>query len=131
MSSSGGATALRKHLLVMRAAVERAELAQTVQDVRHGLRWTALLKGAVPGIAATQGLPLLGQLLRRYPVASTALSFVASRFKPRTSMASVLRIAILAGLAWQVWQLSRAFRGRRSATRGARARRTSQGIEPS
>jgi hypothetical protein len=118
--SDRGSTALRKHLLIMRATVERAELAESVGEVRHALRWTSLLKSALPGFAAVEGLPLLAGLLRKYPIVGTAASFLSTRIRPRTSLRGVLRVVVVVGLLWQGWQLSRSLRSPRAA--GGRTR---------
>jgi hypothetical protein len=125
MSAAGGEPALRKHLLVMRAALERAEFAESVEQVRRGLRWTSLLKDTLPGFAVKQGLPLLAALMRRYPFVSTAASFLVSRLKPRATVTGVLRVIVVAGLVWQGWQVSRSLRegARRRTARAKRAER--------
>jgi hypothetical protein len=118
--SDRGSTALRKHLLILRATVERAELAESVGEVRHALRWTSLFKSALPGFAAVEGLPLLVGLLRKYPVVGAAASLFTARIKPRTTLRGVLRVVVVVALLWQGWQLSRRLRSPRAT--GSRAR---------
>lgn len=116
--SSRESIALRKSLLVMRAAVERVELAETVTALRHGLRWSTLLKAALPSVAASQGLPLLVQMLRRFPILSAALTFFRPRLARGASVRGVLRWTALLGLLWQGWKLSKSWRAERAERRG-------------
>jgi hypothetical protein len=107
VSERENAILLRKHLLVMRSAVERAELAKSVQNVRRGLAWTSLLKAAVPGVAASQGLPMLMRLIGRYPLIATAARILGPRVRSRGSVVGIVRWAVVAALLWQGWQIVR------------------------
>lgn len=97
MSDAAAQRALRKQLLLVRSATERAELAQAVRATRQSL--TAFTSGA-PGLAMGRGLPLALGLIRRAPLISSVLPLVlAGARRP------LLRYALLgAGSAWLVWK---------------------------
>lgn len=89
--------ALRKQLLLMRSATERAELVQALGAARQSV---TMFKGGVPGGALVKGLPLALGLLRRAPLITPVLSLVlAGARRP------LLRYALLgAGSALLVWK---------------------------
>ena len=89
--------ALRKQLLLMRSATERAELAQALGAARQSV---TMFKGGVPGGVLGKGLPLALGLLRRAPLITPVLSLVlAGARRP------LLRYALLgAGSALLVWK---------------------------
>jgi len=97
MSDAAGQRALRKQLLLMRSATERAELAQAVRATRQS---AAAFKSGVPGLAMGKGLPLALGLIRRAPLISSVLPLVlAGARRP------LLRYALLgAGAALLVWK---------------------------
>ncbi len=72
---------LRKQMLLMRAAVERVELAQHVLDVRQAATVSAIVRNAMPGDRSRSLASRAFGLLTRYPFAASAASVVASRFK--------------------------------------------------
>ncbi len=81
MADSNVPLKLRKQMLLMRAAVERIELAQHVLDVRRAATLSAVVRNAMPG-DRTRGLALRAfDLLKRYPFLTSATSLIASRFK--------------------------------------------------
>ncbi|MDI1269688.1 MAG: hypothetical protein PSV40_11400 [Polaromonas sp.] len=96
-TTSQSQRALRKQLLLMRSATERAELVQALGAARQSV---SVLKGGVPGLALGKGLPLALGLLRRAPLITPVLSLVlAGARRP------LLRYALLgAGSALLVWK---------------------------
>ena len=96
-ATSQSQRALRKQLLLMRSATERAELVQALGAARQSV---TMLKGGVPGLALVKGLPLALGLLRRAPLLTPVLSLVlAGARRP------LLRYALLgAGSALLVWK---------------------------
>ncbi len=100
MSDAATGRALRKRLLLMRAATERAEMAEALGAARQAV---AFPKIAVSGLAVFKGLPLALSLLKRLPLIRPALSLVLSGARR-----PVLRYALVAGgagfLAWKGYQ---------------------------
>ena len=100
MSETTDPRALRKQLLLMRSATERAELVQAVQATRQS---TGVFTKGVSGLAAGNGLPLILGLLKRAPLISPVLSLVLSGARR-----PLLRYALLgtgaAFLAWKAYQ---------------------------
>lgn len=92
--------ALRKQLLLMRSATERAELVHAIGAARQS---ATVFTSGVPGLAMGKGLPLALGLLKRAPLISPVLSLVlAGARRP------LLRYAMLgtgsALLLWKGWQ---------------------------
>jgi len=96
-ATSRSQRALRKQLLLMRSATERAEMAQALGAARQSV---TMFKGGVPGLALGKGLPLALGLLKRAPLLSPVLSLVlAGARRP------LVRYALLgAGSALLVWK---------------------------
>lgn len=96
-ATSQSQRALRKQLLLMRSATERAELVQALGAARQSV---TVLKGGIPGGVLGKGLPLALGLLKRAPLLTPALSLVlAGARRP------LLRYALLgAGSALLVWK---------------------------
>ncbi|WP_395066662.1 DUF3318 domain-containing protein [Paraburkholderia silvatlantica] len=113
--------ALRKELLLVRASVERAEMAEALVDIRATVTNFSWLRFVVPGFGrsgAGGGVASgLGSLLKEYPLVSSLISLIVA--KPlRTSIVSAARPVIkwggLAFTAWEayrVWQQVRRQRG--------------------
>ncbi|WP_322056861.1 DUF3318 domain-containing protein [Paraburkholderia sp. J63] len=113
--------ALRKELLIVRASVERAEMAASVVELRHAVTNFSWLRFLVPGFgrAASVGRAGagLGTLLKQYPLLSSIASLVLA--KPlRESVVSAARpvvkwggLALTAWEAWRIWQQVRRQRG--------------------
>ncbi len=97
MGDAAGQRALRKQLLLMRSATERAELAQAVLATRQSV---AAFQSAVPGLALGKGLPLALGLIQRAPLISSVLPLLlAGARRP------LLRKALLgAGSALLLWK---------------------------
>ncbi|WP_321818620.1 MULTISPECIES: DUF3318 domain-containing protein [unclassified Paraburkholderia] len=130
--------ALRKELLLVRASVERAEMAASIIELRESVTHFSWLRFLVPGFgraaASASNLGLgnmgtgFGNLLKQYPLLSSLVSFVVA--KPlRDSIASAAKpvvkwggLAFTAYEAWRVWQQ---MRRQRTGTAGTdtRARR--------
>lgn len=97
MTEATNQRALRKQLLLMRSATERAELVQALHATRQSA--SVFTKG-VPGMAAGKALPLVLGLLKRAPLISPVLSLVLSRARR-----PLLRYALLgAGAAFLTWK---------------------------
>ncbi|MEM5314130.1 DUF3318 domain-containing protein [Paraburkholderia sp. JHI869] len=124
--------ALRKELLLVRASVERAEMAEALVDIRSTVTNFSWLRFVVPGFGRSGSggggvVSGLGSLLKEYPLVSSLVSLIVA--KPlRTSIVSAARPVIkwggLAFTAWEayrVWQQVRRQRGG-SATSPASAR---------
>lgn len=95
---------LRKQLLLMRAATERAEMVGAVDAARQ--RATFFKIGGVPGLALAKGLPLALGLLKRAPLVSSLLTLALSG--ARRPLLPLLRYGLLGAgsalLAWKGYQ---------------------------
>ena len=97
MSDAAGQRALRKQLLLIRSATERAELAQALHAARQSV---AALKRGVPGLAVGKGLPLALGLMKRLPLIRSVLPLVLAGVRR-----PLLRYALLgAGAGLLVWK---------------------------
>jgi hypothetical protein len=102
--------ALRKELLIVRAGVERAEIATAIVELRQRVTRFSWLGFLVPGFGRSRGQGLgagLGNLLKQYPLLSSLISLVLA--KPlRGRVFSAARPFIkwggLAFAAWEVWR---------------------------
>jgi len=94
--------ALRKQLLLMRSATERAELVQALGAARQSV---TVLKSGIPGGVLGKGLPLALGLLKRAPLITPVLSLVlAGARRPLLRYAllgagSALLVMVVAALA--------------------------------
>ncbi len=100
MSDDSTERALRKQLLLMRAATERAQMVGVIDAARQS---ATFFKGGVSGLALTQSLPLMLGLLKRAPLAGSVLSLLWSGARR-----PLLRYTVLAAgsalLAWKGYQ---------------------------
>ena len=97
MSDAAGQRALRKQLLLIRSATERAELAQAVHAARQSV---AAFKSGIPGLAVSKGLPVALGLIKRLPLISSVLPLVLAGVRR-----PLLRYALLgAGAGLLVWK---------------------------
>lgn len=125
--------ALRKELLLVRASVERAEMAEALLDVRSAVTNFSWLRFIVPGFAGGRGSGLaglgglgsMGALLKEYPILSSLASLVLA--KPlRSGLASAVRPAIkwggLAFTAWEGYRVWQQMRRQRDPAPGGRRR---------
>jgi hypothetical protein len=116
--------ALRKELLIVRASVERAELAETIVELRETVTHFSWLKFLVPGFGRARSVAAagagIGSLLKQYPLLSSIASLIVA--KPlRSSLVSAARplikwggLAFTAWEAWRVWQQIRRSDGRKA-----------------
>ena len=115
MSDSQVPLKLRKQMLVMRAAVERVELAQQVLDVRRAATLSAVVRNAMPGDRTRSVASRLFDLVRRYPFVASATSLVVKRMKvPIIVKATKWGGAATVGQLWHLW-----------------AKRTTKSVDPS
>lgn len=98
MNDAASQRALRKQLLLVRSAAERAELVQTLAAVRRSI---TVFGKAAPGLA--MGLPLVLGLLRQTSMLSPLLSLVLARAR-RPAIRYGALAAGAALLAWKGWQ---------------------------
>ncbi len=106
--SANESTSLRKRLLVMRAELERLELADQVEALRNSSSPSALFRAALPRFAASKAIPMLLNLFKRYPFISSGGSLIFSRLATRFSKPLIRRTLAFSGLGlvvWQGWQL--------------------------
>jgi hypothetical protein len=97
MSDADRERALRKQLLLMRSATERAELVQAVTATRQS---THFFGNGIPGLSMGGGLPLVLGLLKRAPLLSPLLSVLRAGLRR-----PALRYGLLAaGSAWLAWK---------------------------
>jgi hypothetical protein len=118
MSASHVPLKLRKQMLVMRAAVERVELAQHVLDVREAATISALVRNALPD--RSRGLASRSlEVLRRYPFVMSAAGLLATQFKlPVLKFATKWGgMATVGYKLWEAWQKAHPESGRRIAAR--------------
>lgn len=95
---------LRKQMLLMRAAVERVELAQHLDDVRRAATVSAIMRNAMP-TDRTRGLAArIVELAKRYPVVTSAASLIASRF-PIPILKRAVKWGGAAALGYRLWML--------------------------
>jgi hypothetical protein len=102
---------LRKEMLVLRASVERAEVAQAGQELRRKFTHFGWLKWLAPTWAAgTTELGNLGSIMSKYPMLSSVLSLAMSTGLRHTALrlvkpAAKVGVAAFAGWsAWKVWR---------------------------
>jgi len=102
--------ALRKELLLVRASVERAEMAESLVELRSAVANFSWLRFVVPGFGHSSASGVasgLGNLLKQYPLLSSLVSLIVA--KPlRTSIVSAARPVIKwGGLAFTAWEAYR------------------------
>jgi Protein of unknown function (DUF3318) len=110
--------ALRKELLLVRADVERMELAQATVELRQAITHFSWLKFIVPGFggmrfgSGSRGGGLLnassiGALLKQYPLISSIASLVLAKPLRATVAASAKPVLKWGGLAFAGWEAYR------------------------
>jgi hypothetical protein len=127
--------ALRKELLMVRADVERMELAQATVELRQAVTNFSWLKFIVPGFAGgmrwgkargtTAGI---GALLKEYPLVSSIVSMLLA--KPlRATVAATAKPALKWGslglAAWEAYRIWKQMKDDSSRTKGEAARQDS------
>ena len=109
MSDAAGQRALRKQLLLIRSATERAELAQAVHAARQSV---AAFKSGIPGLAVSKGLPVALGLIKRLPLISSVLPLVLAGVRRPLLRYALLGAGAGAGLlVWKGYQWWAAQRG--------------------
>ena len=111
---------LRKQMLLMRAAVERVELAHHVLDVRRAATVSAIVRNAMPGDRTRSVASRAFEVIKRYPFITSATSLLAARFKfPILAAATKWGGAATIGYKlWELWQKNHD--GRSGALRATR-----------
>ncbi|MEO8936298.1 MAG: hypothetical protein ABI277_01745 [Burkholderiaceae bacterium] len=101
---------LRKQMLLMRAAVERVELAQQMLDLRRASTLSAIVRNAMPGDRSRSLASRAFDVIKRYPFVASATSMLAARFKfPILAAATKWGgIATVGYKLWELWQQHRA-----------------------
>lgn len=105
MSRSHTPLQLRKQLLVMRAAIERIELAAHMDDLRRAATLSAIFRNALPSDKTRGYASQLFELIKRHPGLASAASLIAARFKfPIVGVAVKWGgIAVLGHRLWKLW----------------------------
>ncbi len=111
---------LRKQMLLMRAAVERVELAHHVLDVRRAATISAIVRNAMPGDRTRSIASRAFEVIKRYPFVTSATSLIAARFK-FPILAAATKWGGGAALGYKIWDLWQ--KNRESSTSQSRARR--------
>jgi len=97
---------LRKQMLLMRAAVERVELAHHILQVRQAATISAIVRNAMPGDRTRSLASRAFDVVKRYPFIASATSLLAARFKfPILAAATKWGGAATVGYKlWELWQ---------------------------
>ena len=97
---------LRKQMLLMRAAVERVELAHHILEVRQAATLSAIVRNAMPGDRTRSLASRAFEMIKRYPFITSATSLLAARFKfPVLAAATKWGGAATVGYKlWELWQ---------------------------
>jgi threonine/homoserine/homoserine lactone efflux protein len=106
MAESSVPLKLRKEMLVMRAAVERVELAHHMLDLRRASTMSAIVRNAMPGDRSRSVASRLFEMVKRYPFVASAASLLAARFKFPVVVAATKwgGIATIGYKVWELWQ---------------------------
>ena len=106
MADSNVPLKLRKQMLLMRAAVERLELAHHLAEVRRAATLNAIIRNALPGDRSRGWWSRALEVAKRYPFITSAASLIAARFKfpIATTVAKWGGIAALGYKLWNLWQ---------------------------
>ncbi|CAB3766524.1 DUF3318 domain-containing protein [Paraburkholderia humisilvae] len=123
--------ALRKELLIVRADVERMELAQATVELRQAIIRFSWLKFVLPGFASMRWSARgatskgIGTLLKQYPLLSSIMSLLLAR-PLRTSVVATAKpllkwgsLGLAAWEAYRVWQQVRRQTGGRPSGKSA------------
>ncbi|KVN31067.1 DUF3318 domain-containing protein [Burkholderia stagnalis] len=107
--------AVRKELLILRAEVERLELAEAGAEIRHSFSRFRWLKVLVPGFgigslgqSAKNLNASLGNLVNQYPMVSSLISLVLAkpvRSLLRASAGPALKWGSLGFAAWEIYRI--------------------------
>ncbi|MGF6726334.1 hypothetical protein P3T43_005723 [Paraburkholderia sp. GAS41] len=124
--------ALRKELLMVRADVERLELAQATVELRQAVTHFSWLKFIVPGVAGGMGWSKargatagISALLKEYPLVSSIVSMLLA--KPlRATVAAAAKPALKWGslglAAWEAYRIWKQMKDESGRTPGDAAK---------
>jgi hypothetical protein len=116
--------ALRKELLMVRADVERMELAQATVDLRQAVTHFSWLKFVVPGFAgmrwgkARDAGAGIGALLKEYPLISSIASLLLAKPLRSTVAAGAKPVLKWGSLALAAWEAYRIWQQMKNESRG-------------
>jgi len=106
MSVSNVPLKLRKQMLLMRAAVERVELAHHMMELRRAATLSAIVRNALPNDRSRSWWSRALEVAKRYPFVTSAASLIASRFKIPL-LGSAAKYGGLAAIGYKLWELWR------------------------
>lgn len=115
--SSSVSLKLRKEMLLMRASVERVELAHHMLEVRRAASINAIVRNLLPNDRSRGWVTRAVEMAKRYPVVMSAASLLATRFKiPLVKSAVKLGgVAAVGYKLWEAWQRQRVLNERARA----------------
>jgi len=132
--------ALRKELLLVRADVERVELAQATIELRQAVTHFSWLKFVIPGFGGARmgggsktgvlNTGTLGALLKQYPFVSSIISMLLAKPLRATVMASAkpaLKWGSVALAAWEAFRIWQQMKNESSAKAAAQSTATATG----
>ncbi|MGA7779665.1 MAG: DUF3318 domain-containing protein [Paraburkholderia sp.] len=117
--------ALRKELLMVRADVERMELAQATVDLRQAVTHFSWLKFLVPGFGGmrwgkARGAGAgVGALLKEYPLISSIASLLLAKPLRATVAAGAKPVLKWGSLGLAAWEAYRIWQQMKNESRGA------------
>ena len=129
--------ALRKELLLVRADVERMELAQATIELRQAVTHFSWLKFLVPGLAnmrwgkgkgAGSGI---AALLKEYPLISSMASLLLAKPLRATVAAGAKPVLKWGSLGLAAWEAYRIWQQMKNESRGAAKGQAATGDSPS
>ena len=129
--------ALRKELLLVRADVERMELAQATIELRQAVTHFSWLKFLVPGLAnmrwgkgksAGSGI---AALLKEYPLISSMASLLLAKPLRATVAAGAKPVLKWGSLGLAAWEAYRIWQQMKNESRGAAKDQAATGDSPS
>ncbi|MBB5416269.1 DUF3318 domain-containing protein [Paraburkholderia sp. JPY303] len=131
--------ALRKELLLVRADVERVELAQAAFELRQAVTHFSWLKFVIPGFGGVRvgkgskarvlNAGTIGALLKQYPFISSVVSLLLAKPLRATVVKSArpaLKWGSLALGAWEAFRIWQQMKNESAAARAAAASATAQ-----
>ncbi|MGF6983084.1 hypothetical protein QFZ99_002561 [Paraburkholderia atlantica] len=131
--------ALRKELLLVRADVERVELAQAAFELRQAVTHFSWLKFVIPGFGGVRvgkgskarvlNAGTIGALLKQYPFISSVVSLLLAKPLRATVVRSArpaLKWGSLALGAWEAFRIWQQMKNESAAARAATASATAQ-----
>jgi hypothetical protein len=131
--------ALRKELLLVRADVERVELAQATLELRQAVTHFSWLKFIIPGFGGVRvgkgrkanvlNAGTIGALLKQYPVISSIASLLLAKPLRATVVAGAkpaLKWGSIALGAWEAFRIWQQMKNESAAARAAAASASAQ-----